>query len=1122
MRPSDSPSPFDSAATATFDPEPLLSAFEQAWQSGSRLTIETVLAQLPSDDPAADSARQHLLVEMVKIDLEYRWRRTASSGDDDLPARPLVEDYLQRFPALGPLERLSPELIGEEYRIRRLWGDRPDPTSYYARFPAHGELPSLLARIDAELVQRSAASTLWTTAPPGLMFAPPRVQPDGYEILDELGRGGMGVVYKARQLRLNRLVAIKMIRAGDEAGPAALARFRTEAKAAARVQHPHIVQVYEVGEKDGQPYCVMEYVNGGSLARCLAGAPLPPHAAARLLETLARAVQAIHDQGILHRDLKPANILLHLAPDDGATITPDLLQSAGCVLKISDFGLAKPAESAGLTHTGAVLGTPSYMAPEQADSRSQIIGPAADVYGVGAIFYELLTGRPPFRGVNVLETLEQVKRRDPLPPRQLQPAVPRDVEIICLKCLEKEQAKRYASAAALADDLERFRQNRPIQARPSGRWERGLKWARRRPALATLAAAILFVLFAALSGGLVYTLHLRAARAETERQRQQAARSYRLALEVGDRWLVRMGAQRMEAIPGTEKAQVDALKDAIRVYEELLAEHEQPDPDLYSRLGFALTYLGNRQMGLGRPEEAESNCRRSLELLAKLPDDLRNSRDCRQQTAFARYVLGNILAAKNQRREAERLYREACDILTPLEDDPEACHLLGSCYTGLSTVSKDLKQDRDITLQALRLREKLHKKDPDSWLYRNALAETLFNLAYLAASAGRADEAETLYQRCAALLEPFVERILKTNDQPAARVGSQSILLNCYMGLGMLWSNRGKFDKSEMFYLKAIALSEKFVRLYPDPSYRQDLAKGYLNLGAAYQVNRQSKKAEELYRKAAAIQEALVHDLPDIALHRSNLAGTYVNLGLLLSGGRAKEALALYHKGSDLLEPLWREHPDDMGYADKLCSNYVNQAQLLRNRGELRKAQTCNDRAIEVASAAHRRDPAHAGVTHTYAMALGSRALTWMALQEHKKALADWDRLLEVLGPTEADKYRHLRALTLAKLSDHRQAAEDVAKALRRPGISPDERYICVCVLSHILAAAQKDPHLSSEQRKQAEDRYAARALEVLSQLRREGYFGNFLNWLELYRGEDLAALRTREDYKRWRKKGSD
>ncbi len=581
-------------------------------------------------------------------------------------------------------------------------------------------------------------------------------------------------------------------------------------------------------------------------------------------------MQAIHDQGILHRDLKPANILLHVSkPDDSATLTPDLLQSPAFVPKIGDFGLAKPAEAVGLTQTGVILGTPSYMAPEQAESRSAAIGPATDVYGLGAILYELLTGRPPFRGVTILETLEQVRNRDPLPPRQLQPAVPRDLETICLKCLQKDPSKRYASAADLAADLQRFRLNQPIQARPAGRWERGLKWARRRPALATLAAAIVLAIAAALAGGFTYTLHLQAARAETERQRQQAGRNYRKSLQAVEQMLVRMGAERMEAIPGTEKAQEEALTDAIRLYRELLDEQEQPDPDLYARLGFALTYLGNRQMALGRPKEAEKNCRRGMELLDNLPADLRDTRACQHQSAFARYVLGNLLTDKNQRTEAERLYLEACDILTTLADDDDTRDLLSSCYTGLGMLSNLPAQSMKYNRQAMELREHLHKKDPDNWYYRNCLGVSLFNLARNSLQLERADEAETLFQRCIALLEPFVARTAKANDQPAARLLSQSTLLHCYTGLGILWADRRKADKSESFYRKAIAVSEELVRLYPDPARRAELAQGYLDLGVMYQINGQRQKAEEMYRKAAAIQEVLArsagHPVPSSA-----------------------------------------------------------------------------------------------------------------------------------------------------------------------------------------------------------------------------------------------------------------
>jgi serine/threonine-protein kinase len=277
----------------------------------------------------------------------------------------------------------------------------------------------------------------------------------GYEVLEVLGHGGMGVVYKARQVSLDRLVALKMIRTGPHAGPQERNRFHLEATAVARLQHPNIVQIYEVGELDGHPYLALEFVEGGSLAQQLEGGPLPPHDAAALVETLARAIHAAHERGIVHRDLKPANILLTA---DG---TP----------KISDFGLAKLLEGDGLipttyqTQSGAILGTPNYMAPEQAQGLIRAIGPATDVYALGALLYETLTGRPPFQGATVLETLEQVRVQDPMLPRSVRGAIPRDLEAICLKCLEKEPRKRYASTAALAEDLGRFLRGEPVSAR---------------------------------------------------------------------------------------------------------------------------------------------------------------------------------------------------------------------------------------------------------------------------------------------------------------------------------------------------------------------------------------------------------------------------------------------------------------------------------------------------------------------------------------------------------------------------------------------------------------------------------------------------------------------------------
>jgi hypothetical protein len=288
---------------------------------------------------------------------------------------------------------------------------------------------------------------------------------DGYEIGELLGRGGMGLVFKAMQTALKRHVALKIVVSGAHAGAEERARFRTEAEAVARLQHPGIVQIYDVGEQAGCPYLALEFVSGGNLAQQLGGAPMLPRRAAQLLLHLARAVQHAHEQGIIHRDLKPANVLL---TETG-------------VAKIADFGLAKLLDVAqGQTQTGTVFGTPEYMAPEQAAGKVRAIGPATDVYALGAILYELLTGRPPFLGASTLETLDQVRAHDPAPPQALQPKVSEDLATICLKCLEKDPAHRYPSAAALAHDLELFLRGEAITVRKLTLWDQTVRLLRHR------------------------------------------------------------------------------------------------------------------------------------------------------------------------------------------------------------------------------------------------------------------------------------------------------------------------------------------------------------------------------------------------------------------------------------------------------------------------------------------------------------------------------------------------------------------------------------------------------------------------------------------------------------------
>jgi tRNA A-37 threonylcarbamoyl transferase component Bud32 len=399
---------------------------------------------------------------------------------------------------------------------------------------------------DNQLVEQSSVAEEFGSwgepVPPPSTDAIPgqeRPAPPGYEILAELGRGAMGVVYKARQTGLNRLVALKMILHAHR-GTDARRWLQAEAEAVARLQHPHIVQIYEIGEYQGAPFFSLEFCPGGSLADNLAGKPLPARQSADLVRTLAGAINSAHDKGIIHRDLKPGNVLLSLASGGSPEKKTGGPPLAGLIPKITDFGLAKRLDQTGDNWVG-VMGTPGYMAPEQADAKTDLVGPASDVYSLGAILYECLTGRPPFMAAALEDMLEQIKTQDPVPPRQWQPSIPRDLETICLKCLSKAPQKRYSSAKDLVDDLARFLSGEPIKARPVSPVERAVKWVRRRPMAAALVLAVVQAVLGLAVGGVSFGLY----------QSQQREMEHRLAQADRNRAETRQKAERLFGEAGT-------------------------------------------------------------------------------------------------------------------------------------------------------------------------------------------------------------------------------------------------------------------------------------------------------------------------------------------------------------------------------------------------------------------------------------------------------------------------------------------------------------------------------------------------------------------------------------------
>jgi serine/threonine protein kinase len=488
----------------------------------------------------------------------------------------------------------------------------------------------------------------------------------GFEIHHELGRGAMGVVYLATRSGLDRPVALKVLpgAVGSDALAGARRRWLHEARAVSRIRHPNAVPLFDYGEADGWLFLVLEYIPGGTLKRRLTE-PIPPRVAAGLVETIARAVAHIHGRGLLHLDLKPSNILLDCdadAPWD--TVIP----------RVSDFGLALFDDpDASETTLAGPRGTPSYMAPEQTDAPSDRIGPTTDIYALGAILYELLTGRPPFQGTSMLETLDQVRGQEPVPPRRLNPAIPRDLETICLTCLRKDPGRRYASAEALAEDLRRWLDGRPISARPASSVEKAWRWCRRRPVVAALAASLAMSLAAGFLGVFSLWRYAEAERGRTETEKARAEADY----EVGRAALadiLDLGETSIEPTVVVTRDRVIVSLQAARSRILELARRRPDDPAIWKLMALVNLFLGRNFEYQGKWIEGELLYAESLmdweRFLLKNPRDL-NAGYRRLQTF---QCLARVLEEQGKAGESARYWERAIaegESVLPRMPDPD-------------------------------------------------------------------------------------------------------------------------------------------------------------------------------------------------------------------------------------------------------------------------------------------------------------------------------------------------------------------------------------------------------------------------------------------------------------------
>jgi serine/threonine protein kinase/tetratricopeptide (TPR) repeat protein len=794
-----------------------------------------------------------------------------------------------------------------------------------------------------------------------------------FEIRRELGRGAYGMVFLAYDPQLGREVALKVPQPEVLVTPELRTRFVREAQAAAALDHPNLVAVHEAGEIGPIGYIVSAYCPGVTLAAWLKGrtAPVPPRLAAQLLATLADAVQHAHGHGVIHRDLKPSNILLQFPSHSEASrteITGQPLARAPAVAgkeldfipKITDFGLAKvysPAAGVGEapTQSGAIVGTPSYMAPEQARGRSSYVGPPADVYALGAILYEVLVGRPPFQGETPLDTLDQARAHDPVPLRRLRPKLPRDLETITLKSLAKDPHQRYVSAAALADDLRHFLEGKPIRARPVGGRERLWRWCRRQPAVASLAATLALT---ALLGFAAVTWQWRRAEA-----------NFREALEA--------------------------------THEAILLRQEKP----FDEFSTWLIHHGQAP----EPVQRDRLCRQALENTFHRYQQLlqRQGRDVSMQIkqAIAHVGLAWIAQEKGLSTEALAEFQQASAILDALLGNSPTdavlqhlqaatCFQLGNCQSNLGHHDAALQSyQRVLAIAAPRALD--HPAD-GQWQQFCVWSHRHTGLVYY--RIGYYDQACRALQQSLALCEKLAQ------DHPEAREWCQTESAYIYQNLSLLHHQNGSVDQARAGYHQARTLFEKLIETHPfDLSLHRDLAVVYCDLAAWLIETNQAEQALPWCRKACALLEKVVKASPTEVQARGCLAQAYINLGeaLRLRRGPALHwtfsvrplgqlwdytaALVFTEKARARLEELVSEYPEE--YPTGTFASRSDLAICYHNRGEILVQFAC----WQAAEAAFRQAIVHQ-----------------RAAQEQWPKVVRYRQLLSAHYQSLADLYRHL------------------------------------------------------------------------------------------------------------------
>jgi serine/threonine-protein kinase len=976
-------------------------------------------------------------------------------------------------------DRLLDEVLARYLRAAQA-GEAPSRETLCEQYPGLAEeLVRFFA--DQDHVER-AAGPLRQILPPRSPLGPGCTLGD-YELLEEIAQGGMGVVWKARQKSLDRIVAVKVMRSGRLPARSEWERFRVEAQAVAALDHPGIVPIYEVGEHDGLPFFSMKYVEGGSLARQRGCFQKAPREAARFVALVARAVQHAHERGVLHRDLKPANVLLTSRPDAPLAEWQPI---------VTDFGLAKRVAAAvpedatlgdlpaalHLTNTGTILGTPVYVAPEQA--RGEGPTTATDVYGLGVILYELLVGRPPFGGEEIGALLRRIQEDEPPSPRGLNPRVDRDLQAITLACLHKDPHARYPTAAGVADDLQRYLAGQPVSVRRVSSPRRLWLWCRRQPVIAALTLAILLLFVT--SFVVVLTAWRRAEEnfhaQEIERQRAEEERARAEGNldhleEVLEEFTARLSEKNLAAIPGLQPIRKRFLEAGLRHYEQILSQRGG-DPRLRGQVAATYYRIGNITAAIGSRADGLASCKRALALYEELHREKPDSTDLQLHVARTAHRVGVLQSELGQGDEAEASFGRAKGFLEELREHPvagpEARAALAHVWHDMGNLQVARGQDR-AALDCFRAEQKLYEEtlqtNPRSRPARYGLAVALDSTSSMLVKLGQPAE----HLRCLEQARKLLEGL--DRERPEASV--QSNLASTYLRIGSARCGDHDWDGALEILRPARKLLTTLVEDNPRVlPFKDDLASVHRQMGHAYRESKRFKEATDCYRDALVLDEKLHRADPSSPAYRRGLARSCFDLAAnLVAQKRFDEATPYLVQARDLFRALSAAEPKTVDYHFSLTMTLNNLAVL--------KRQAHPDEAVVAA-----REARDHGLT--------MRALTPDNVQGRQLLSTSY----KLLGELERRVGRATEAAA-ATLARHDLYPED-----------PANLYHCARELALDAAAlGAGGKELSPAEQAERND-YLASAVRILREAIRKGWH----DVGKLEQDEGWKGLRQRDDFR--------